>query len=65
MFSWQKNARTILLQEILDVLEVGYEGDIIGEATPDVIVSEFVRYLSSPLCTSQNFLSSISRVMDE
>ncbi|KAH6820917.1 putative triglyceride lipase [Perilla frutescens var. hirtella] len=29
--------------ENLDVLEVGYEADIIGEATPDVIVSEFMR----------------------
>ncbi|XP_057772152.1 uncharacterized protein LOC130991777 isoform X1 [Salvia miltiorrhiza] len=27
----------------LDVLEVGYEADIIGEATPDVLVSEFMR----------------------
>ncbi|KAL1548315.1 hypothetical protein AAHA92_16561 [Salvia divinorum] len=29
--------------ENLDVLEVGYEADIIGEATPDVLVSEFMK----------------------
>ncbi|PIN14469.1 Triacylglycerol lipase [Handroanthus impetiginosus] len=29
--------------ENMDVLEEGYEADVIGEATPDVIVSEFMR----------------------
>ncbi|XP_042055118.1 uncharacterized protein LOC121799731 isoform X1 [Salvia splendens] len=29
--------------ENLDALEVGYEADIIGEATPDVLVSEFMK----------------------
>ncbi|XP_042050645.1 uncharacterized protein LOC121796024 isoform X1 [Salvia splendens] len=29
--------------ENLDTLEVGYEADIIGEATPDVLVSEFMK----------------------
>ncbi|KAK6117375.1 hypothetical protein DH2020_048893 [Rehmannia glutinosa] len=29
--------------ENVDVLEDGYQGDVIGEATPDVLVSEFMR----------------------
>ncbi|XP_073136293.1 uncharacterized protein [Henckelia pumila] len=29
--------------EFVDLLEEGYRGDIIGEATPDVLVSEFMR----------------------
>lgn len=30
----------------MEVLKDGYQGDVIGEATPDVLVSEFVRFLS-------------------
>ncbi|XP_073056705.1 uncharacterized protein [Primulina eburnea] len=29
--------------EIVDLLEEGYRGDVIGEATPDVLLSEFMR----------------------
>jgi len=32
----------MLLQVDMEILADGYEGDIIGESTPDVIVSEFV-----------------------
>ncbi|CAA2973236.1 Triacylglycerol lipase [Olea europaea subsp. europaea] len=29
--------------ENMDILEDGYRGDVIGEATPDVLVSEFMK----------------------
>jgi len=30
----------------MELLEDGYQGDVIGESTPDVLVSEFVSSLS-------------------
>lgn len=30
------------MQDNKDILGAGYEGDVFGESTPDVIVSEFV-----------------------
>jgi len=35
-------SRDITFQDNMELLEDGYQGDVIGEATPDVIVSEFV-----------------------
>lgn len=35
-------SRHITFQDNVELLEDGYQGDVIGEATPDVIVSEFV-----------------------
>lgn len=32
----------VILQENVDLLQDGYQGDVLGESTPDVIVSEFV-----------------------
>lgn len=31
-----------VIQENKDILGDGYEGDVLGESTPDVIVNEFV-----------------------
>lgn len=38
------------IQENIEILGDGYRGDIVGESTPDVLVSEFVRvcYLAFP-----------------
>lgn len=32
----------VILQENVDLMQDGYQGDVLGESTPDVIVSEFV-----------------------
>jgi len=37
----------LVIQENKDILGDGYEGDVLGEATPDVIVSEFVCFFFS------------------
>lgn len=34
----------LVIQENKDILGDGYEGDVLGESTPDVIVSEFVSF---------------------
>lgn len=44
------------IQENMELSGDGYEGDVIGEATPDVLVSEFVCILSFNLYF-HNFLS--------
>jgi hypothetical protein len=36
-----------VIQENKDILGDGYEGDVLGESTPDVIVNEFVCFFSS------------------
>lgn len=36
----------MLLQENIELSGDGYQGDVIGESTPDVLVSEFVRLSS-------------------
>lgn len=36
-----------VIQENKDILGDGYEGDVLGESTPDVIVSEFVCFFFS------------------
>jgi len=36
-----------VIQENKDILGDGYEGDVLGESTPDVIVSEFVSFFFS------------------
>jgi hypothetical protein len=38
-----------VIQENKDILGDGYEGDVLGESTPDVIVNEFVCFFSSLL----------------
>jgi len=35
-----------VIQENKDILGDGYEGDVLGESTPDVIVNEFVCFFS-------------------
>jgi len=37
----------LAIQENKDILGDGYEGDVLGESTPDVIVSEFVCFFFS------------------
>lgn len=40
------------IQENMEILGVadGYQGDVIGESTPDVLVSEFVRFCYLTIC---------------
>lgn len=40
-----------VIQENKDILGDGYEGDVLGESTPDVIVNEFVCFFSIFLYT--------------
>lgn len=47
-----------VIQENKDILGDGYEGDVLGESTPDVIVSEFVSILSNILINFNLFISS-------
>lgn len=51
-----ENFETIPLQDNVDILEDRYQGDVIGEATPDVLVSEFV---SLSLLYTSSFKKSI------
>lgn len=36
----------MLFQENMELLGDGYQGDVIGESTPDVLVNEFVCFLA-------------------
>lgn len=47
-----------VIQENKDILGDGYEGDVLGESTPDVIVSEFVCFFLSKFVV--NFILFIS-----
>lgn len=72
------NAATSLkfgMQAAMEVLKDGYQGDVIGEATPDVLISEFVRFLSfdflfyfflkSLLRLSKRYSMPISELIDQ
>ena len=41
------------IQENVDILGDGYQGDVLGESTPDVLVTEFVCFFLS------NFLLNV------
>lgn len=45
------------MQDNKDILGAGYEGDVFGESTPDVIVSEFVCFFLSNFLVSLVFVS--------
>lgn len=40
------SALKCVMQAAMEVLKDGYQGDVIGEATPDALLSEFVCFLS-------------------
>lgn len=44
IYSAWSNYSKYLLQQNIELLGDGYEGDVIGESTPDALVNEFVSF---------------------
>lgn len=50
----------MLFQENMSLMADGYQGDVLGESTPDAIVSEFVRSSSNSISISLKLHCSVS-----